>query len=123
MISDRTLTRVALVLAIIGIAGLFLVTLFIGPKEIKIGSITDAEIGMDVTVKGVVDSYYEKDGHVFIDLNDTTGTIKAVVFENTAKGMPTVYNIEQGDMISIEGKVQLYKNELEIVATAVKTFK
>jgi DNA/RNA endonuclease YhcR with UshA esterase domain len=121
MLSDKTLMYIALVLFIVGIAGLFLVTQFIGPKEIGTGKIGNSEIGQNVVIKGTIASYFEKDGHVFMDVDDGSGKIKVVMFENAARNQPYVYNIEKGDMISVEGKIELYENELEIVANSIKT--
>lgn len=119
MISDKSLIHIAFALAIIGIIGLFIVTQFIGPAEMKIGKITASEAGQIAKIRGVVDSYYTKDGNVFLDVNDSS-TIAVIMFQSVAKNNPAVYSIQKGDNVTIEGKIQLYKNELEIVANSVK---
>lgn len=120
MITDKNLMYIALVLVIIGIIGLFVILQFIGPTEISTGVVTNNEIGENVAVNGIVKSYSEKDGHVFMDIDDGSGAIKVVMFENTAKNNLIVYSIGENDHVIIEGKVELYKNKLEIAANSVK---
>ncbi|MEM7819527.1 MAG: OB-fold nucleic acid binding domain-containing protein [Candidatus Aenigmatarchaeota archaeon] len=120
MISDNSLIKISLTITLIGLIALFLIVHFIGPKEIEIGKINKDMIGQIVLLRANVESYFSNDGHIFIDAKDSTGTIKVVMFENEAKNNPLVYYIEKNNTIEIRGKIQLYKNELEIVATSIK---
>lgn len=120
MISDKSLFRVSLAVAAAGLLALVAITLVIEPKEMKIRDITGSAAGQSVSVKGVVDSYLTKDGNVFITLNDSAA-IKIVVFSREAAKQPWVYDLKKGDIISAAGKVQVYRNELEIVAEKIVT--
>jgi len=119
MITDKRIMHISLVLVIIGIIGLFIILQFIGPMEISTGMVTSNEIGENVAVGGVVESYFEKDGHVFMDIDDGSGVIKVIMFENTAKSYPIVYSITENDRVFVDGKVELYRNELELVANSI----
>lgn len=120
MLSDRTLVRLCWVVGGVGIVGLFVVTQLIGPVNTSIKNINEASLGKTVSAYGKVDSFFTKDGHVFLTLTDEGAKIKVVVFENQAKKMPFAYNIRNGDIIKVVGKVDKYKGELEIIGERVE---
>ena len=120
MFSDRTLVRLCWVVGGVGIVGLFVVTQLIGPVNTSIKNINEASLGKTVSTYGKVDSFFTKDGHVFLTLTDEGAKIKVVVFENQAKKMPFAYNIRNGDIIKVVGKVDKYKGELEIIGERVE---
>ena len=64
-------------------------------------------------------SSYSSNGNAFFEIDDGA-KIKAVVFESNAKKSPWVYEIRKGDNISLSGKIQIYQNEIEIIADSVK---
>lgn len=119
MITDQSLMKIALIMVIVGIILLFLITIFIGTKEMTIGNVDERAIGQIIEIKGTVNSYFTKDGHVFMNINDGD-EIQVVIFEKDAKVIPIAYEIKNGDNLSLEGKVQLYKDELELVVSSLK---
>ena len=89
------------------------------PETVKIGSINDDYIGHIVSIPGEIEKIKINDGTVFINLVDSTGNIDVVVFENTAKG-EKINGLEKGQNITVIGKVEFYKNGLEIVASSIE---
>lgn len=118
--NDKTIRKICLILVIIGIVGMFIATTFIAPEAVKISGIGENNTGQIVSVSGIVSSYYTSQGHVFFEINDSTGAMKVIMFQKEAEGNPLVYDIGNGDKIAVNGKVQFYQNELEIVASVVK---
>ena len=118
MISDSQLMKISFLITIIGITCLFALNHFLEPEQLAIKDITLSHVGHEVVVSGSVASLTEKDGHVFITLSDNNSSIKVVMFANTAKIYPEIYNLTSG-MLTIQGKVDNYKGELEIVANSI----
>lgn len=119
MISDQKLTKISLFTALIGIVMIYVVTVFVGPQNMSIKDIKESDVGKQVTLNGTVFSMSENNGNVFIDLQDSTGNITVVMFERTARGQKNVYTLKNDDKIIVEGQVNVYKNELEIIANKI----
>lgn len=112
---------VSLAVAAAGLVFLFLITISIEPMQAKISEVSSDLVGRDIVVKGKIDSYFTKEGNVFITLEEGA-KIKVVMFSREAQKQPWVYDLQKGDSVFVEGRVQLYKNELEIVANTIKVF-
>lgn len=119
MISDTKLKKISLAVAIIGVGMIYAVTLLIGHQEMQIRAITEDDVGRRVAVNGTVETYRSSEGNVFIKLNDGTGNITVVMFERTARNQQDIYNLKKGDKITVEGQVNVYKNELEIISNSI----
>ncbi len=114
MISDKKLMQLSLATAVIGIIALYVLVSVVQPKAAAIAGLKDMA-GQNVLVSGVVTGYMESKGTVFITLENNS-SIKVVMFANDAEKYPDVYKIKEGDNATVKGKVQYYKNELEIIA-------
>lgn len=117
MISDKNLGKLSLLAAIIGIVMIYVATIIAGPLAMKIGDITDRDAGKNVVVNGTVTSYNVNNGNIFIRLSDDTGNITVVMFEREARGQP---KLNSDDIIVVEGQVNIYKSELEIIAKSIR---
>lgn len=122
MISDKRLIYLSLAVSVAGLISLAALTITIEPKRVKISEITSETIGQETVAEGLIGSYFAKDGHVFITLEDKA-SIKVVMFLREAEKQPWVYDLRKGDAIEVTGRVQLYKNELEIVASSIRVSK
>lgn len=116
---DKKIMKFCAILVVIGIIGLFVITTFSTPTSLAISSIDENSVGQIVSISGIVTSYYTSNGHVFMDVDDTTGSIKVVMFEDDAENNPWTYDVRKDDEIIINGKIQLYEGELEIIANSV----
>ena len=108
----------ALLASIAGILLLFAMAEAIEPKEMKIGEIGFEDKGLYAKVNARIESFSQKNGIAFMQLYDGTGKIKAVAFEANK-----VTGLRKGTLASIEGKIQIYENELELVVEKVKEWK
>ena len=118
MISDKSLFRLSLCAAAAGLFALVAVAILIEPKHVAIAEITESDAGGLVVVRGEISSYSSKDENVFITLNDSAA-IRIVLFSREAGKQPWVYDLKKRDAISVQGRVQVYRGELEIVAEKI----
>lgn len=118
-ISDKKLTYISLLVSVAGLIMLVLITTSIEPKEIAISQISGELSGQDVDVRGIVISVFSENGNIHLMLGDSA-KIRVVMFSSDAEKQPWVYDIQKGDRISVIGKVQIYRNELEILAKTMK---
>ncbi len=113
---NKLLLKVSISVALIGIIGLYIFTSS-AENSMNVADTGDY-IGQRVTLDGVVGKpYASKDGHVFFDLSDSTGTIKAVAFRSS--NIEAAYELKEGQQITLTGKVEEYKDALEIVASKI----
>lgn len=110
------IVKISLIVAVIGIAALFFVTKGLSEDVIKI---QDLKTGQMSTVKGMVtDIYVSRDGHAFLKVADNTGEISIIAFKSS--NIEQAYSLEIGDEVSVMGRVEEYKNALEIIAKEIK---
>ncbi|MFQ6020419.1 MAG: exodeoxyribonuclease VII large subunit [Candidatus Aenigmatarchaeota archaeon] len=111
---SKKLLKASIVIAIIGIVSLF----FLTRSSIETVKISDVKIGQLQRISGMVTSVYvSKDGHVFLKVADNTGEIQVVVFKNS--NIEEAYELENGDEITVLGRVSEYKDQIEIIAKRI----
>lgn len=107
--------KISIITAVIGIILLFVITQVFKEEEVKI---EDVKLGQIERISGMVTSVYvSKNMHVFLKVADNTGEISVVVFENY--NIDEAYDIEVGDEISVLGRIDEYKGEMEIIAKEI----
>jgi DNA/RNA endonuclease YhcR with UshA esterase domain len=129
-INDRAMFNMALFVALVGITGMVVFAGDISPRELKVDQIEPGMIDQEVSVEGVVEKVDKSDSGntYFLQLNDGTGKITIVLFENTANEIENSgLKIVQLDKskIKVTGKVSEFKGALEIVLddpTSLKLF-
>ena len=109
---DSGLLKIALIWSLIGLFILIAIALFTKPPEL---AISELEHHMDATVvvRGFVEDASYKETVSFIELSDETGEIQIVIFEDLEK------RVYEKDQIAVQGKVSMYKGELEIIADEI----
>ena len=110
MITDRTLIRISLAVAIIGIAALFILVSLTEPRH---ASIAEIKPGENVLVSGTVADYKESRGTIFFTFENIS-SVNVVMF------LFPMVKLTDGDSVTVAGKVQYYRNEMEIVAKDIK---
>lgn len=118
MISDKKLIYISLIISVVGFLSMVAITVGIEPKYVPVSHVTSEMTGQEIITQGTIDSYFTNEGNVFIELKNRT-SIKVVMFSREANNQPWIYDLRKGDSIAVEGKVQIYKNELEIVADKI----
>ncbi len=125
---ERTLRKIAIICFLAGILMLFLVSrkLEMESEPERIGDITVEDINNQVRICGkVTNKFVSGKGHIFLRLEDETGSIRAAIFNDTAGNLRrygiNVYDVLEGDEVCLRGKVSEWKKELEIVANWVES--
>ncbi|NIM47476.1 MAG: exodeoxyribonuclease VII large subunit [Candidatus Aenigmarchaeota archaeon] len=108
--------KISIVIAILGIIALFFITQYNKENIVKI---EDLKIGQVERITGMVTSVYvSKNDHVFLKVADNTGEVTVVAFKNS--NIDTAYELENGDQVSVFGRTDEYKGELEIIAKEIQ---
>lgn len=116
MLEEKHITAASLLCAFLGIAILYSLGQAIEPKETNIGEINESRIGERIAVIGRIDWALEKENFVLLTLNNGA-KIKAIKFNPTKEERALA---GPDSFVRVIGKVQLYENELEIVAEEIK---
>ncbi len=107
--------KISISIAIVGIVALFFLVQFNNENTVKI---TDLKLGQTAKITGMVTSVYvSKDEHVFLKVADDTGEISVIAFKSS--NIDIAYDLENGEQISVSGRVDEYKNSLEIIAKEI----
>lgn len=96
-------------------------------NTIPVSSITRDMQGQYVVTSGTISTISGGKGHTFItlrDINDSNKTIKCVLFrqeneKNTGRKTLLEEKAESYEVVNIEGVVDIYENELEIIIKKV----
>ena len=120
MYSDKFLIKASFLVAVAGIALLFIFVQNIEPLEAEIKNIDDSYVGKNIRIEGVVDSigYGKSRETLFLTVSDENKDIKIVMFKNDLENMKE--NLAVADRIVITGEVALYNGDLEIIARSIK---
>jgi len=95
-----------------GIILMFSVNRFFEPKITEIKDITEDMNYVKIFGK-ITKITTSKSGTTFLKIKDATGSIDVVVFKNSIKG---ISEIKTGNKVEIIGKVDKYKEKIEIIA-------
>ena len=117
MITDDRLRKLCALLAIVGVAGIVIISSLPG-EILAVREITRSRIGQIVTVSGAASAASLRNGTLFITLADDTGSIAVVMFERTSRGQ-ALSTIGIGSNLTVTGKITLYRGELEVVADRI----
>lgn len=112
MLGEKHVSRIALCTAVFGVLGLLFFEQGIVVQNAKISSINDSMAGSPVKLNCLVESSFKKENTLFLRLYDGTGKIKAVLFSPKPEQAAV---LQKGKFASVEGKVQLYEEELEVI--------
>jgi DNA/RNA endonuclease YhcR with UshA esterase domain len=120
---DKTLVRLSAAIAVVGLIGIIAAAQFAEPKAVEISEISGSLVGQNVAVNGTVESISINDGNVFITLGSVdsrdNSSADVVMFERDARNS-IAYTIKKGDTIVVDGKVNYYRNDVEVVASSIR---
>lgn len=115
---DKNLFRTALAVAVIGFIGVVVAAYLVEPVRVGIEDIDSGMVGQNVVVNGSVKAISISEGNIFITLEKNGYEIKVVMFERTARDT-IAYTLREKDAVSVYGKVNFYREDVEIIADAV----
>lgn len=105
-----TLERVSLLLVLCGLAVIYGASVVYKPPVVSLSAVDSTFIGDTVRVTGNVTSHHRTDAAQFLTLQQGDTRMKAVYFGNSD------LDVDPGRQYRIEGRVDVYQGELEIIA-------
>jgi len=117
MLREVALKRISLSLSIAGIALLFFLGQMFEAKEITIAEVGGQGEGAKVKITAQVYSAFSKGGNVMFQLDDGTGKLQGIAF-NAGEAQRKL--LRKNNFIRVTGRLQLYKNNWEIIAEKVE---
>ena len=110
---EKTILRISLVIAMIGIILLLFITETIEIKSYKIKDLTKKDIDKDVKIKGTITRVTETPGLFIFNIQDETGELTALLFKDEG------INITENMQVEIQGTIQEYKDDIEIIVDQI----
>ncbi len=108
---EKTLLRIAIIGALVGIFLLYVISGSIKLDETSIGRIEEEDIGNDVKVKGMVKDVFNSEKLSIVTISQPED-LKVLLFDNVS--------IDEGDYIEVIGEVEEYKGEREVIGNRVR---
>jgi RecJ-like exonuclease len=111
---DKRLIQFSLVIALLGLAALFVLAQEIDIGIVTVDTITDEFIGQRVAIQGNIVSVRSLDSMVLFDVQglNSVGSILVVVFDPL--------ELSVGDAVLVSGTIKDYNGQLEVVAEKVE---
>lgn len=104
--------QTALLVSLLGLFSLVVSAEFFEPELVNVAELED-KVEQIVLVQGEVAKATQKPDVNFFDLKDQTGTITIVAFGSMDR-------LARGAEIEVQGKVAIYKGELEVIADRIE---
>lgn len=117
MLREKWLNRVSLIVAVCGVIIIVFYSVNIEPLKVNVFEINENLLEQNVLIEGRIDSSYLTKNVLIFELNDGTGKIKAVKFSPEKNDLLLIH---KNAFLRVEGRVTLYKNEIEIIVETVE---
>lgn len=117
--NDKTFKKFCLIGVLLGIILIYIISLNLNVLHVKISDISDDNIGDIVNVSGKITKVISSKGHTFFDLNDGTGKIKTVIWNDTLEYLEykniNTNKMREGSEIHMLANVEVFRGELELI--------
>jgi len=125
---ENSLTVVCLLCSFSGLALIYFAVLNIQPMQLRIEEITFELIGHSVATTGYISHRsIHPAGHIFLTLSNGKAKIKVPLFANYVKALNgngfDARRLKKGTRIAVEGLVDEYKGELQIIPRKLESIK
>ncbi|ADP77350.1 nucleic acid binding OB-fold tRNA/helicase-type [Methanothermus fervidus DSM 2088] len=124
---DRDISLIAGVGVLVGIIGIIITSNMSLTPEVKIDQIGQESIGKKIKISGFVEKISKsKSGTYFLTVRDCSGLIPVVIFSSLAEKMKDngiIIEEFSKKFINVEGRVSVYKGELEIIPDSKTSIK
>ena len=112
---NEKLFNLALICTLIGLLIIIFISDNIEINYSLIKDISKKDIDKQVKIKGIISSIIQKESLTLYNIEDSTGKIKVIVFNEN------FLDLQNNKTIEVIGKVLLYQGILEINAEQIKT--
>ena len=107
---QNQISIITLIISAIGILFLFVVSQNLEAKEISIDNISNQNLGEKVMIKGKIQEInYQKNSIELVLENQNKSKLEIIMFTDK------ILNLKQNQTVQIYGKVDSYKNKLQII--------
>ena len=110
---DKTLLKISLVTAIIGILILLFILDRISLSGSNLSNITKDNLDENIKIKAELVKITETPGLYILTVRDFSGIMTVIVFKDES------LELKEGDVLEIEGRVTSYNGKLEIIAKKI----
>ncbi len=117
MITNEDIFKVAAVVFSIGFVSSIAILVLTKPLYVPVKDIDRNLLGHRVETSGTIKYIYSRNGHYFLTLENQS-RIKVVFFSTQAK-RNNLQSFRKGDAITVVGKVNEYKSEIEIIGEQI----
>jgi exonuclease VII large subunit len=119
-VNDRTLIRICILGSAAGIISLYFSSFMIVAVDVSAGEIGQDLVGRRVKISGTVDNLIiHRNGHMFFDLADETGSAEVVIWEDRVEQLELsgtdLGQLKEGINITITGDVEYYRGRIHVV--------
>ena len=111
---EKQLLKISLICSLLGIIILFFISEQIKVDETTLDRIDELEVGTSVSVEGIINKINEYEKIAYIELMQSQ-TTTVVLFKES-----NLTNLKQGDFVKVEGEIQEYEGEFQIVGNEIK---
>ncbi len=111
--NEKTLLKIALIITILGLVFLVILSQLIKVGESPIAKITKEALEEDVKLTGKITKMSETNNTIFLQIQ-SQDSISVIVFRDET------VDLRQNDVVEIEGTVEDYQGNLEIVANKIR---
>lgn len=115
--NEKNIKMLCLSLVIIGIIIILIANKVATFKEIEVGGVNEKMVGEYVKICGIIEKKFTNEKGAFLNINNKT-SIDAVFFQDYVKAFD-VGSFKEGDKICVEGRVEIYDNNLEIIGKKI----
>ncbi len=105
---ERALAKLALLCTAIGLAGLVAASQLLLAAPLALGRISAADLGRTVHACGTVAAVRERNGNVFLTLEQDSARLPLVVFASSARDLPALQDVQRGDRVCATAAVSEY---------------
>ncbi|MFC1801035.1 OB-fold nucleic acid binding domain-containing protein [Nanoarchaeota archaeon] len=112
---EKSLFKISLMGAVLGIFILYIVSLQLGVDEVRINELDEVEDEENVKIRGVISRVSNQDKVAFLEVaQEEVETVTVVLFKDEN------VSLSEGDFVEIEGSVETYLGEKEIIGNRVE---
>ena len=112
---EKTLFKIALICSFIGLIGLYFISERISIDRINISEMEMENLGEEIKMIGKIERITNTDKVVFLEISEMkTESISVILFKDRD------IELKEGSYVEIEGEIDDYNGEREIIASRVK---
>lgn len=116
MLSEKRLLQIAVIVALLGTASLYVYSANQSVNKVKISEIEEKDIGANIKTEGVIEQI-DNIGNIYkivLKEKNTDHTIVAMVGEETIESFRSKEHLVPGATLVISGKLKSYQGELNL---------